>query len=105
MNEFLGEMKAKFEALGSHFRPQLQEAPRPQPKPSDIEAAALESWAQDKDTRLVYVARLDRLIDVEEAMKSLQIGNSRILRYHLGRLDALREERAWIMKVAGLANH
>lgn len=106
MNEFMTEMKAKFDAIGTRFRPVRveQEPQRPAPRPSDIEAGELESWATDKDTRVVYVARLDRLIDVEEAMKSAQIGNSRILRYHLGRLDALREERAWILKVAGLAN-
>lgn len=84
-----------------------RQEPPPEPRratPEEEESQKLESWAQDKDTRVVYSGRLDRLISEGEASVRLNIGDSEQLRYLLGRVDALRDERAWILKTAGLAN-
>ena len=99
------DIRDRFAALASRLpRRVVETPPPPPPSPEDVEAGRLEEWAQDKDTRVEYVAHLDRVIEIEERNMDGYLDNADRLRYHKGRRDALKTERATILKWAGFAN-
>ena len=106
MNGVMEEMQERFTKLANrvHFGKPAEAPPPRKPQPEEVEAAKLEGWAQDTETRVHYIEHLNRRIEDEERAKTANMAQPDFLRYHLGRLDALREERAWILKIAGLAN-
>jgi hypothetical protein len=101
--DLIEQIERGFDRLSRPFRPTPQPVQTERlPSPDEIDESDLAAWASEA-AALRYCARLVRLIEAEHVQARASMDNEALLRYRLGRLEALRDELRWIRTIGGLA--